>query len=82
MIQCLVSGRIPFAAARNGQMPRILAMIHIDYLTPFPSLFLFGIFGTLLIFGTDLASLLKYFGFVTWATALISHRQVLLNYIC
>ena len=44
MIQCLVSGRIPFAAARRGQMPKILSMIHINYKTPLPSLLTTGIF--------------------------------------
>ena len=44
MIQCLVSGRIPFAAARRGQMPKILSMIHIEYKTPLPSLLTTGLF--------------------------------------
>jgi len=67
MIQCLVSGRIPFAAARRGQMPKILSMIHIDYKTPLPSLLTTGIFSTFLISFNDVGALLKYFGFVTWS---------------
>ena len=44
-ISCFAASRIPFAAARDGEFPRVLSMIHRKRLTPVPSVILNGIIG-------------------------------------
>ncbi|CBY42079.1 unnamed protein product [Oikopleura dioica] len=40
LVQGMTAARIPYSAAREGQMPVFLSMIHIDFLTPAPAVML------------------------------------------
>uniref|UniRef100_H2ZMA1 Amino acid permease/ SLC12A domain-containing protein n=1 Tax=Ciona savignyi TaxID=51511 RepID=H2ZMA1_CIOSA len=80
---CLIRGRYPFVAARNGQLPKaiitfhIFAMIHVKYYTPVPALILNTIFGILFIFMGDVNVLINAFGFVGWTIYGLSSASVL-----
>ena len=43
--QGMTAARIPYAAARNEQMPKFLSMIHLNFLTPAPAVILNGLLG-------------------------------------
>ena len=67
LVQCFTAARIPFAAGRNGQMPRLFGMLHTKRMTPLASLILMGVGSTALILGNDISALLNYFGFANWS---------------
>ena len=67
MVQCFTAARIPFAAGRNGQMPKVFGMLHTKRMTPLAALFLMGLGATCLILGNDISALLNYFGFANWS---------------
>ncbi|EDO38377.1 predicted protein [Nematostella vectensis] len=65
---CFALGRLTYAAARNGHLPRIMAMIHKKKRTPLPAI-LFSAFICVLMMIPDVStfsSLLNYFSFLTW----------------
>ena len=62
----MTAARIPYSAAREGQMPVFLSMIHIDFLTPAPAVMLNGILASLLLLSGDINSLINYFSFCMW----------------
>jgi len=63
-----VSGRLGFAAARDGHLPNIFAMVHTKRNTPMPSLILPCIIAWLMLLpnSSNFSTLVNYFGFATW----------------
>ncbi|XP_048020184.1 large neutral amino acids transporter small subunit 2 [Megalobrama amblycephala] len=60
------SSRLFFAGAREGHLPRLLAMIHVNRCTPIPAL-LFTCLSTLLMLCTsDIYTLINYVGFINY----------------
>ncbi|XP_029498995.1 large neutral amino acids transporter small subunit 2-like [Oncorhynchus nerka] len=60
------SSRLFFAGAREGHLPRLLAMIHVKRCTPIPAL-LFTCISTLLMLCTsDMYTLINYVGFINY----------------
>jgi len=60
------SSRLFFAGAREGHLPRLLAMIHVNRCTPIPAL-LFTCISTLLMLCTsDMYTLINYVGFINY----------------
>ncbi|KAJ3595557.1 hypothetical protein NHX12_004860 [Muraenolepis orangiensis] len=60
------SSRLFFAGAREGHLPRLLAMIHFNRCTPIPAL-LFTCLSTLLMLCTsDIYTLINYVGFINY----------------
>ncbi|XP_007258116.3 large neutral amino acids transporter small subunit 2 [Astyanax mexicanus] len=60
------SSRMFFAGAREGHLPRLLAMIHVNRFTPIPAL-LFTCISTLLMLCTsDMYTLINYVGFINY----------------
>ncbi|XP_053738385.1 large neutral amino acids transporter small subunit 2 isoform X1 [Synchiropus splendidus] len=60
------SSRLFFAGAKEGQLPRFLAMIHVTRCTPIPAL-LFTLLSTLLMLCTsDIYTLINYVGFINY----------------
>ncbi|XP_026169024.1 large neutral amino acids transporter small subunit 2 isoform X2 [Mastacembelus armatus] len=60
------SSRLFFAGAREGQLPCLLAMIHITRCTPIPAL-VFTLISTLLMLCTsDIYTLINYVGFINY----------------
>ena len=62
----MTAARIPFAAARNGQMPKFLSMINFNYMTPAPAVIMNGILASLMVIPNDFDSLINYFSFCMW----------------
>ena len=62
----MTAARIPYSAARNGQMPKFLSMININYLTPAPAVMLNGFLASLMVIPNDFNSLVNYFSFCMW----------------
>uniref|UniRef100_A0A8C1B5E7 Solute carrier family 7 member 8b n=1 Tax=Cyprinus carpio carpio TaxID=630221 RepID=A0A8C1B5E7_CYPCA len=60
------SSRLFFAGAREGHLPHLLAMIHVNRCTPIPAL-LFTCISTLLMLCTsDIYTLINYVGFINY----------------
>lgn len=64
---CLfTAGRLPFVTAREGHMMDILAMVHVKYFTPLPSIVLTGAIAILMLLPADFSALVNYFSFAAW----------------
>ncbi|KAK5859619.1 hypothetical protein PBY51_021164 [Eleginops maclovinus] len=60
------SSRLFFAGAREGHLPRLLAMIHVKRCTPIPAL-VFTLISTLVMLSTsDIYTLINYVGFLNY----------------
>uniref|UniRef100_A0A8C4HJ76 Solute carrier family 7 member 8b n=1 Tax=Dicentrarchus labrax TaxID=13489 RepID=A0A8C4HJ76_DICLA len=65
-LSVVLSFRLFFAGAREGHLPRLLAMIHVQRCTPIPAL-LFTLISTLLMLCTsDIYTLINYVGFINY----------------
>ncbi|XP_076828342.1 large neutral amino acids transporter small subunit 2 [Brachyhypopomus gauderio] len=60
------SARLFFAGAREGHLPRLLAMIHVDRCTPIPALFFACISTLLMLCTSDIYTLINYVGFINY----------------
>lgn len=60
----LGGSRLFFATARDGLFPDILAMIHVHYLTPWPSIWLMCLLSVIYIVVGDAVALIEYLGFI------------------
>ncbi|XP_061198388.1 b(0,+)-type amino acid transporter 1-like isoform X1 [Saccostrea echinata] len=64
---CLfASGRLCFAAAREGHFPQVFSYISINRKTPLPSIILTAFIGACLIIPGDLSTLIDFFSFSAW----------------
>ena len=63
LISCFTASRVPFVAAREGQFPSILSMIHVTRMTPVPAVIFNGLIASLMIFPNDFESLVNYFSY-------------------
>ncbi|XP_033100061.1 large neutral amino acids transporter small subunit 2-like [Anneissia japonica] len=68
----LLGSRLNFVAARDGHLPALLAMIHIERKTPIPSLLLSCMIAICYLFVNDFDQLLTYFSFVTWGSTAVT----------
>jgi len=62
----LTASRLFMAGAREGQMPRILTMIHVEKATPVPSIITLTSMCLLYLTSSDIIMLMNYVGFATW----------------
>ncbi|XP_006811928.1 large neutral amino acids transporter small subunit 1-like [Saccoglossus kowalevskii] len=62
----LSSSRYVFVGARDRLLPTLLSMIHINYLTPLPTLIAMMLITGLLCLYQDTSSLINYTGFSYW----------------
>lgn len=58
--------RIFYVGAREGQLPRFMAMVQVKRHTPLPSLFFTCMLSILYVFVPSIDTLLNYFSFMTW----------------
>ncbi|XP_023688368.1 large neutral amino acids transporter small subunit 2 [Paramormyrops kingsleyae] len=64
---CLfTSSRLFFAGAREGHLPRLLAMIHVDRCTPIPALLVTCVSTLLMLCTSDIYTLINYVGFINY----------------
>uniref|UniRef100_A0A0K0E532 Amino acid permease/ SLC12A domain-containing protein n=1 Tax=Strongyloides stercoralis TaxID=6248 RepID=A0A0K0E532_STRER len=59
----LTSSRMFFVGARNGQLPELLSMVNIRYLTPMPALILLGILSIIMCMTSNIYVLINYVSF-------------------
>ncbi|XP_029585758.1 b(0,+)-type amino acid transporter 1 isoform X2 [Salmo trutta] len=59
-------GRVCFVAAREGHMPDILSMAHVNRLTPSPALIFTTAISLLVLIPGDFQSIVNYFSFTAW----------------
>ncbi|THD21111.1 Blood-brain barrier large neutral amino acid transporter [Fasciola hepatica] len=60
------SGRLNFVGAREGQLPPILAMIHVIRMTPVPAILFTSFLSLIMLLLPDMATLVNYVSFVQW----------------
>jgi L-type amino acid transporter 9 len=59
-------GRIAYATAREGHLPRIFSFCHIDYATPVLGVVVTVLMSTLYVLLGDFTTLVDYFSFAAW----------------
>ncbi|XP_060735301.1 b(0,+)-type amino acid transporter 1-like isoform X2 [Tachysurus vachellii] len=59
-------GRVCFVAAREGHMPNILAMAHVQRLTPSPALIFTTIISLIVLIPGDFQGIVNFFSFTAW----------------
>ncbi|KAH7728586.1 Amino acid permease family protein [Aphelenchoides avenae] len=69
--------RMFFAGARDGQLPELLAMINVNFLTPMPSLLFLGILSVGMIFVSDIYILINYLAFTECSVVAMSVLSLL-----
>ncbi|XP_059145006.1 large neutral amino acids transporter small subunit 2-like [Physella acuta] len=52
--------RLLFAGARNGHMPQILGMVHTKYLTPWPSIFVYLVWGLIMLYTGGVTDMMDF----------------------
>ncbi|XP_033125317.1 Y+L amino acid transporter 2-like [Anneissia japonica] len=62
----LSQSRLFFVGAREGQLPKLMGMIHVKRCTPLPSIFFTCILSCMYVFVSEIDTLINYFSFVTW----------------
>ncbi|XP_063951582.1 b(0,+)-type amino acid transporter 1-like [Lytechinus pictus] len=60
------SGRLPYAAGKEGHLPQVLAFIHMEKYTPSISLITTSTIAVLMLIPGDFDTLINYFSFATW----------------
>ncbi|KAG7526996.1 large neutral amino acids transporter small subunit 2-like [Solea senegalensis] len=60
------SSRLFFVGAREGHLPRVLAMIHVTRCTPIPALLFTLITSLLMLCTSDIYTLINYVGFINY----------------
>ncbi|CAD5206542.1 unnamed protein product [Bursaphelenchus okinawaensis] len=78
----LTSSRMFFAGARDGQLPELLAMIHVKLLTPIPSLIALCLLSLVNIFVSELRDLINYLSFAETSVVFMSVAALLKLRIC
>ncbi|GAB1597565.1 large neutral amino acids transporter small subunit 1-like [Argonauta hians] len=66
------SGRLFFVGAREGHLPEVLAMIHIENLTPLPAILFTGTLSLCMLVSDDVMALINYVSFVQWLSVGLS----------
>ncbi|XP_022086686.1 large neutral amino acids transporter small subunit 2-like isoform X2 [Acanthaster planci] len=64
----LTSTRIFYVGAREGHLPSLLSMIHIEFLTPLPSIVVTVILSVIYTFSNDIYTLINFLNFVQWTS--------------
>ncbi|RTG91448.1 uncharacterized protein DC041_0004573 [Schistosoma bovis] len=64
--------QLNFVAAREGQLPTLLATIHVEHLTPVPAILLNCILSLIMLIVSDLFTLINYVSFVQWLSVAAS----------
>uniref|UniRef100_H3AHW9 b(0,+)-type amino acid transporter 1 n=1 Tax=Latimeria chalumnae TaxID=7897 RepID=H3AHW9_LATCH len=59
-------GRVCYIAAREGQMPNILSMVHVRHFTPSPALIFTSIMSLIMIIPGNFGNLVNFFSFTAW----------------
>ncbi|CAH2285503.1 Solute carrier family 7 member 13 [Pelobates cultripes] len=59
-------GRLNYAGSKEGHLPSIISMLHVQYLTPAPAMIISIILATIFVIPSELLSLTNYFTFCTW----------------
>nr|XP_019969125.1 PREDICTED: large neutral amino acids transporter small subunit 2 [Paralichthys olivaceus] len=60
------SSRLFFAGAREGHLPRLLAMIHVTRCTPIPALVFTSVSSLMMLCTSDIYTLINYVGFINY----------------
>ncbi|XP_006817415.2 Y+L amino acid transporter 2-like [Saccoglossus kowalevskii] len=60
------AGRVYFSGAREGQLPDVVAMIHIRRRTPVPAILINCVVALIMVQITDIDTLTTYFSFINW----------------
>ena len=60
--------RLLFSMAREGQMPRVLGMVHKDFQTPIPAILFRTTLNLILILPTNIETLLNWLSFGAWVS--------------
>ncbi|XP_029646765.1 b(0,+)-type amino acid transporter 1-like isoform X1 [Octopus sinensis] len=63
---CFTSGRLTYAAAREGHLPQVLSYLHIRKKTPVISLIFSAIIALIMIIPGEISSLIDFFSFTAW----------------
>ncbi|KAI1285240.1 amino acid transporter -like protein [Halotydeus destructor] len=63
---CFTSGRLSFAAARNGHLIDVLSYVHIHKYTPSPALIFNAFIAILYVIPGNIESLIDFFSFTAW----------------
>ncbi|XP_014775366.2 large neutral amino acids transporter small subunit 1 isoform X2 [Octopus bimaculoides] len=66
------SGRLFFVGARKGHLPELLAMIHLENLTPLPAILFTGTLSLCMLVSDDVLTLINYVSFVQWLSVGLS----------
>ncbi|NP_001083262.1 solute carrier family 7 (anionic amino acid transporter), member 13 S homeolog [Xenopus laevis] len=61
-----VLGRLNYAGSKEGHLPALISMIHVNHLTLAPAAVLSTIIASVFVIPSDLLSLTNYFGFSSW----------------
>ncbi|XP_063306420.1 solute carrier family 7 member 13-like [Pelobates fuscus] len=59
-------GRLNYAGSKEGHLPSIISMIHVQHLTPAPAMIISIIISSIFVIPSDLLSLTNYFSFCFW----------------
>ncbi|KAH3777179.1 b(0,+)-type amino acid transporter 1-like isoform X2 [Dreissena polymorpha] len=63
---CYSSGRLVYAAARDGNLPEVLSYVHVKRCTPLPSIVLTCVIAILMIIPANIGQLVDFFSFSAW----------------